>query len=61
MLAGRRDDAVARAAQAVTLDPLVEDEAVTMGLREPRPPDLRGDDQRGGEERGDGRRRRRRH
>ena len=36
-LAGRRDEAVARAAQAVALDPGFENDAVKLGLREPRP------------------------
>ncbi len=59
VLAGRRDEAVARAAQAVTLDPLVEDEAVKLGLLEPRPRDEPRSGEPGGEER-EGRRRRRR-
>ena len=36
-LAGRRDEAVARAADAVTLDPTVAAEVAKLGLREPRP------------------------
>ena len=59
VLAGRRDEAVARAAQAVTLDPMVENEAVKLGLREPRPRDSEATST-SGEERGKARRRRRR-
>ena len=58
VLAGRRDEARARAAQAVTLDPMIEGDAVKLGLIEPRPRDEPRSDQPGGEER-QGRRRRR--
>jgi O-antigen ligase len=60
VLAGRRDEAVARATQAVTLDRLVEDDAVKLGLLEPRPRDEPRSDQPDGEERASSRRRRRR-